>query len=263
MTPLVKVGNFYLKREDQNLTGSAKDRAISYQVDQLQKNNVKSAVISSSGNAAISAAYFCRQHQINLTIFVSPKINPHKLSLLKNEQIISSDTPIKDAFLFAKKNGVFFLRQSTDPNALLGYQQIGAEINQQLPQITSLFIPVGSGTTLLGISQTLKTKIFAIQPASHAPISSHFDTSFQPETDTITDALSVKLLPLKSRVISVVFSGLVVQNQNVINAVGHLQKNNIITSPEGALALAGLFKAKLSKIDIGDFPIVLLTGTKR
>jgi threonine dehydratase len=250
MTPLENFGPVYLKREDKNLTGSAKDRSLDLQTQQ----NIKKAVISSSGNAAISAQYFCKLKNIDLTVFVSPKTNPHKLKLINN--YTTSNKPVSDAFKFAKNTGAYFLRQSTDPIALLGYQQIGKELVLQCPKITSLFVPVGSGTTLLGISQTLpkSVKIFAVQPASYCPIASHFDKNFTPETTTVTDALSAKLLPLKSKVISACFSGIVVQDLEV--------KNIIDTSPEGNLAYAGYLKA-IKNHPVGDYPVILLTGAKR
>ena len=39
MTPLVKIDNLYFKREDLNPTGSAKDRAIPLQIENLIKVN--------------------------------------------------------------------------------------------------------------------------------------------------------------------------------------------------------------------------------
>ena len=254
MTPLEHFDNIYLKREDQNPTGSAKDRALPAQIKNLLTSGYHSAVISSSGNAAISAQYFCQQSNINLTIFVSPSTIPAKLQLLKNYHI--SSQPISDAFKFAKQNHSYFLRQSTDPSAIVGYSEIGKEIILQCPQVTSLFVPVGSGTTLYGVSTTLprSVKIFAVQPASHCPIASHFDKNYVTESNTITDALSVKLLPLKQKIISACFSGVVVQNSNV--------KDLINTSPEGNLAYAGYLKVKESQ-PVGSFPVILLTGSKR
>lgn len=254
MTPLEKFNDVYLKREDKNLTGSAKDRAISIQVENLVKSGYKSAVISSTGNAAISAQYYCDQKDIPLTVFVSPKTNPNKLKLLKKYQL--SDKPISSAFKFAKSENAYFLRQSTDPVALEGYSKIGEELVAQIPEITSIFIPVGSGTTLVGISQSLpkSVKIFAVQPASCCPIASLFDNTFIPETETTTDALGAKLLPLKKNILSVVTSGIVVQNDEVGDSIN--------TSPEGNLAYAGYQKAK-KLFEVGDYPVILLTGTKR
>lgn len=270
-TQLIKFESVYLKREDQNPTGSAKDRAIDVQTDNLVKQNISSAVISSTGNAAISALYFCQLKNIKLTIFLSPKVDKNKLEIIRkhNPEIIFSDKPISDAFKFSKKTGAFYLRQSTDPMALVGYQKIGQEIIEQLPQVTSIFVPVGSGSTLLGISNALpkNVKIFAVQPANHAPISSLFDKDFSPENSSLTDALSVKLLPLKSKIISAINqssgSALVVQDQDIISAQKKLGENNIYTSPESALALAGFLKAQKSNLNIGQFPVIIFTGALR
>ncbi len=269
ITPLLKINNIYLKREDQNPTGSAKDRALSVQIRKLEEKGIKDAVISSTGNAAISAQYYCKQAKIKLTIFVSPQINKEKCRLLSGSTLIFDPNPIKAAFQFAKKNNLPYLRQSTDPNAILGYQQIGRELLDQLPTLSSIFIPTASGSTLLGISQTLPStvKIFAIQPANYHPIASYFDQNFTTEPDSITDALSVKLLPLKHQVIAAINhshgSALIVQNQDIITAQEFLQNHQIITSNEGALALAGYNKANLLQYDIGNSPVILLTGAKR
>lgn len=266
MTPLVKIGNVYFKREDQNITGSAKDRSLALQVKHLKNEDYLSAVISSTGNAAISAQYYCRKYGINLTIFVSPHTDKSKLKLMAN--YIVSDRPISDAFKYAKENKSYLLRQSTDPIALRGYGTIATEIIKQLPQVSSIFIPVGSGTTCLGIASKipLSVQIFAVQPASHCPIASVFDQNFTPEDVSTTDALGVKLIPLKNKVIEAIKQhsgqGIVVQNQEVISAQNFLSSNNIITSSEGALALAGLNKISTQN-NVGQFPVIILTGTKR
>jgi len=270
-TPLIKLENIYFKREDLNETGSAKDRAIVFQIENLKKNGFNNAVISSTGNAAISASHFCHLNKIELTIFLSPKVSPAKLALLKKNpcQIIFSDKAISDAFKFAKKNNYYLLRQSTDPSALVGYQEIAKELIKEIPLITSIFIPVGSGSTLFGISKSLNSsvKIFAIQPASNCPLSRNFDQNYQPEIEKITDAISVKYLPLKSQIISVIKNnkgtGLVVQNKDIIKAQNELESKKIKTSLEGAMAFAGFKKAFKNKIDIGSYPVILLTGCQR
>ena len=254
-TPLIKLENVYLKREDLNETGSAKDRAIIFQIENLKKQAFTSAVISSTGNAAISAAHFCKLNNIDLTIFVSPKINKNKFDLLKknSNQIFITDQPISESIKFSKKNHSYFFRQSTDSSALIGYQEIGKELMSELPQITSLFVPVGSGTTLLGIYQALNSsvKIFAIKP----------------ENTTLTDALTVKYQPLKNKIISAVKnskgSELIIQNNEILEAQKILKSNKIQTSLESALAFAGYKKALKNNLEIGNYPVIILTGCQR
>ena len=270
-TPLVKLGNLYLKREDANITGSAKDRSLPVQIDNLKKQNFSHAVISSTGNAAISAAYFCQQESVSLTIFLSPNISPEKLNLLKkyDHEIIFSPQPISDAIKFSKAQNAYLLRQSTDPSSLAGYQDIALELVEQLPQITSIFIPVGSGTTLIGISQKLppQTKIFAAQSAANPTVSKLFDSDFIPENRIITDALSVKFLPQKQKIIDVINHtngfAFTLQNEAIVSANSYLSSQKIITSLEGALAYAAYQKALKLNFNIGNFPVILLTGAKR
>ncbi|RLC35138.1 hypothetical protein DRH14_01525 [Candidatus Shapirobacteria bacterium] len=271
MTDLIKIQDFYLKREDLNPTGSAKDRAIPLQLQNLLKQGFNQAVISSTGNAAISAIHYCHQLHIPLNIFVSPKIDPNKLQIIKKSsaKIFVTPKPISSAIKFSQQHHAYFLRQSTDPSALQGYRQIGLEITQQLPQISSFFIPVGSGTTFLGASLSLpqSTKLFIVQPASHCPLASHFDSDFSVETHTSTTSLSAKYLPLKNKIIQQIKShqggGLVISEKQLQSAQQILEKQNIQTSAEGALALAGFLKAQKQKLPIGNFPLILLTGNQR
>jgi len=270
LTPLIKHKHFYIKREDLNPTGSAKDRAIQAQISNLLSKNFTSAVISSTGNAAISAAHFCQKANIPLTVFVSPKINPNKLKLIKNYFVntITSDKPISSAFKFAKTNNSYNLRQSTDPSAFTGYSQIGQEIMNQLPQVSSIFIPVGSGTTLYSIAKSTPKHvlIYAVQPANNPTIACLFDKKYIKETFSSTDSLSVKFTPLKHKIIKLLKSrggGLVINDNLTQIELTNLSNLSIKTSPESAMAIAGLKKAKLLKIDIGKYPVVVFTGTKR
>src|SRR3990172_419567 len=87
-TGLVKKQGLFFKCEFQNPTGSVKDRGVCFQVAKLKESGIHRALISSSGNAAISAAAYCRLHGISLKVFVSPKINPHKLQVIsRNSQV--------------------------------------------------------------------------------------------------------------------------------------------------------------------------------
>lgn len=269
-TPLIELDNVFLKREDLNQTGSAKDRAIIYQIQNLKKKGFDSAVLSSTGNAAISAAYYCQQEQINLTVFLSPKVNQNKLDLLKKSKcrLFFSKKPISDAIKFSKLNNSYLLRQSTDPSALLGYQQIAKELLEQLPETTSIFIPIGSGTTLLGISHGLTSvKIFGAQAASNCPLAKIFDQDYQEESENITDALSAKYLPLKKEIIDAIKdsqgAAFVLQNQDILSAHKYLKDKNIETSLESALAFAAYQKAIKNNLDPGKYPVIILTGSLR
>lgn len=264
MTPLVKLENFYLKREDLNITGSVKDRSLPLQIDNLIKSGYTSAVISSTGNAAISAQYFCNQKNIDLKIFVSTKINPDKLKQITNPTL--SPQPISDAVKYSKTNHSYLLRQSTDPVALIGYQVVAVELLDQIPQITSIFIPIGSGTTLLGISQKLPpyVKIFGVQSAFNPTITKHFQPQAPSELTNLTDALTVRFLPLKKQILAAIKNsqgqGITISNQDILSGQKFLESQEIFASPEAALTYSAYLKAKELA---GAYPVLLITGIHR
>jgi len=269
MTPIYQFDGILLKREDQNTTGSAKDRAIQAQVDHLSSQNFHQAVISSTGNAAISAYHFCQSKNINLHIFISPKIDQKKLIHLQSSNLHFSPKPISQAIKFAKTNSAYLLRPATDPVAIKAYGQIGREILSQQPRATSIFVAAGSGATYLGIRQSLPShiKIYPIQPAANPTIAKYFDKNFAPESENITDALTVKTLPLRRQIISSLEQtnsiSLAVQKQQIVQAQKILLSQKITTSNEGALALAGFYKAKNLNLPVGEFPVIILTGSSR
>jgi len=134
-TPITKIDNIYFKREDTNPTGSVKDRGIAFQVSALRQQGNSKFVISSSGNAAISAAHYCQLGQLDLTIFVSPKLSLSKIKVLKqfSFQIISDPRPISSAFRYAQANNYYNLRPAKGSLGATGYQSIAYELFSQLP----------------------------------------------------------------------------------------------------------------------------------
>src|SRR3990167_3121439 len=108
-TAFKKIDGILFKCEFENPTGSVKDRGMAYQISALASQGTKKAVISSSGNAAISAAYYCQSANINLTVFVSSHINAKKLAILEKLdcRIIQTKKPVSGAFRYAKENKTF------------------------------------------------------------------------------------------------------------------------------------------------------------
>lgn len=270
-TPIIKLDGIYFKCEYENPTGSHKDRAFFGQIAQLKKQGVTKAVISSSGNAAISAAYYCNLEKIDLTVFISPNININKLKVLENLkcQIITTQKPISDAFKFAKENGAYNLRQSTNKNASIGYETIATEIVNAGVSPDAIFIPVSSGTAFVGISGGFekagyKIPINAVQTDAVNPIASQFDGNFKTTGEkSLADAIVAKFTPREDEIIKIIKetngSGWVITNPEMRNARDWLINHKINCSYEGAAALAALWKAKRNGFELKN-PVCLLTG---
>lgn len=276
-TSLDQRDNLFFKREDQNPTGSVKDRGLAYQISHYVHQGHRNFVISSSGNAAISAAQYCQQAGCTLTAFVSPHTDAGKLSLLRRQsaEIQMHPRPIWAAQKFSREKNSINLRASHDPVGSVGYQTIAYELSEQSsPPIAALFLPVSSGTTLIGIVQGFNQLNLAIPPihcvqtSTRHVIASMFDTDFHSESNSLASGLVAKVTPYKDTIISHINAsqgtGWVVSNVDMQSAKSWLWEQGIETGYESACAVAGFFKAKQSRWDFPPGPIVCLcTGALR
>ena len=271
-TRIIEIEGIIFKREDENPTGSVKDRGISYQVEQAKRRGLKNLVLSSSGNAAISAAYFCRQAGINLFVFVSPKINKEKLRRVEGSRIrvFQSIRPISEAIKFAKKNDFHNLRPSTATDGPIGYQSIAAEIFENRGKIDSIFFPVSSGITLIGVANGFRKlgflpRLHVVQTTVVCPIASKFDKNFVATKSSLASALVAKFLPKGKEILKLIKEskgwGWVISDEEINKADIWLTRQGIITSYEGAAALAGIWKARENGWQIGR-AVCLLTGKR-
>ena len=112
-----------IKNENVNPTGSFKDRSLAYQISYHSAKGVKKFTLSSSGNAAISAAAYCAKAQVELDLFVSSRIIPQKLEKIENYvnkkiRLHQSLRPKSDAIKFSKYSGSMDIRGSIDDIAV-------------------------------------------------------------------------------------------------------------------------------------------------
>lgn len=264
--------NLFFKREDQNPTGSLKDRGMAYLVSWAWSKGEKNLVLSSSGNAAIAAAEYCRLAGLNLHVFVSPKIPPQKLKKLKSlpVEIHQSLRPVSEAVKFSRANKFFNLRPSTAEFGSEGFETIAFELAQAEDFIEEIFAPVSSAVSLRGVARGFQKlgflpRLHLCQPASCSPLASVFDQDYQEEKETPAQALVAKSTPLKEEILGLVKEsqghGWVIETQEVKEAQAILEKNKIKTSAEGALALAAVYKARKKDLSLGK-TVCLLTGKK-
>ncbi|KKR34391.1 MAG: Threonine synthase [Candidatus Gottesmanbacteria bacterium GW2011_GWA2_41_12] len=272
-TATVDIEDILFKREDQNPTGSVKDRSIAYQFSYLQDKNIKEAAISSSGNAAYSASVYARKANIKLHVFLPENVNPAKKQLIENErvEIHFSKTPVRNLVTYCKNNKSYNLRGSTDPNALYGYMSIAFELKEKYGKIDSIFFPVSSGTTLVGVAAGFRIlgerpKIYAVQTTKVCPVASYFDDKYLPEDKSLADAIVARFTPRKKEVTDIIRdsggSGLVINDAGILKADKWLKNHKINVSYEGAATLAGIWKAREKGFNLGK-TVCLLTGKER
>lgn len=148
-----KTYNLFIKREDLNPNGSFKDRALAYQISYIQQQGAKYCVLSSSGNAAISCASFCQKTNIKPIILISPDTPENKLSQIISRKpflLIQSHQARRLAKYINKKYNIPILNPSIDKNASIGFETLGQEIHEQLPDCDAICSYSTSGASLEG-----------------------------------------------------------------------------------------------------------------
>ena len=152
----------YIKREDLQPVFSFKLRGAYNKISKIKNPN--HIVAASAGNHAQGVAMTCKKLKI-LSSIVMPSTTPSiKVNAVKkygSKVILYGDTydeAYQYAIKFSKKNNFNFVHPYDDIDVIAGQGTIGIEILEQLKEHPDyIFIPVGGGGLLAGISVYLKT----------------------------------------------------------------------------------------------------------
>lgn len=266
--------DLYFKRDDENPNQSFKDRSLAFQLSTHFSKGVTSFVISSSGNAAVSAAAYSNLMGVSLNIFVSDKISEQKLLRIEKHtsslvKIHKSKRAKSDTIKFATENDVTNLRGSQDDNAIIGFQTIAYELVDQLPKIDAVFIPCSSGTSTIGVANGFRelgknVAIHICQTERIHPIAKEFDEHFHTSATSLADAITDRVAHRKDDVINVLEStngdGWVLSDMDIDSAKKMLNNKNINNiSYNSLLSVAGYLKAKNNNYDY-NYPVALISG---
>lgn len=153
------IHSLFFKNETTNPTGSFKDRASSVSISLAKEFSHNAIVISSSGNAAASAAAYAARGNIKCNVFI-PESTPK--SKIKQSRIYGANIlKIKGNFSDSFKEAIVQSNEIKCPNltstflnpfAIEGYKTIAFEIWQQLIDCPDwILVPTGAGPLLYGI----------------------------------------------------------------------------------------------------------------
>lgn len=188
-TPILNISSFneinlFAKLEGYNIGGSIKDRIAYNIIVYAEKNKLlnKDKVIleASSGNTAIGLSIVAAVKGYKIKIVLSEDVSFERkriLQLLGAELIFTPKEEGTDgAIRLLKKiystspEKYFLTDQYSNPvNLFTHYHQTAKEIISQLPNITHLFVGLGTSGTAVGLSKALKEcnpniKTIAVEP---------------------------------------------------------------------------------------------------
>lgn len=149
--------NVYYKLENQNPTGSYKDRYSAVLVSFLRSRHVSSVVEDSSGNAGASLAAYCARAGIQVQLFIpesasGPKRWQIEMFGAKLERVPGPRSNAAEAVLRTVDSGKIYASHAYMPFGLTGIATIAYEIVQSLgKEPGTILAPVGHGGLLYGM----------------------------------------------------------------------------------------------------------------
>ncbi len=247
-----------LKREDLNPGGSHKDRGLLYQVTAHRSEGAtRGFVLSSSGNAAVSAAGACGRTGDALLAFVSPQTASVKYERLLDSgaQVVVSDKPINYGRYAGRVFGLTDLRGSKDPRASIGYRSIAGELTDVRPDALLTFS--SSGTSMRGILDgftllQMTVACTSVQAGVCLGIARALDPTLVDEPENPAGRLGIRNPPdaasLSTALKQSGGGAVVVRSSDVLKAAQRFEHRSpeaggaVRVSPEGAAVLAAVIE---------------------
>jgi threonine dehydratase len=265
----------YLKLETELPTGSFKPRGALYALTcNIRKRAIAEVVASSTGNHGAAVAWAAKTLNIPATIFLPANPNPVKrkrIAGLGARIVEAGGDDLAHAFQLAnecaRRPGVYFLNDATDPDLTAGPATIGLEIMERLPEAAAIFVPMGDTALIRGVAAGVKqlspkVKIIGVQ-AELAPsyfLSWKAGQVVPTDTcDTCADGLATRT-PEAENVVAIrelVDDVVLVSEQEMLDAIRSLYSiMGVIAEPAGAAATAAYRKYS----DVAGSNVALVTG---
>ncbi|HMR18217.1 MAG TPA: PLP-dependent cysteine synthase family protein [Sphingobacterium sp.] len=181
------VCEIYIKKEYYNPSKSSKDRPALYMINDAichhSLSRGSTLVEASSGNTGIGIACLARMHHFKVVIFVSKSCSPEKLAELEELGakvfVCENSNGMQDKlstqyratqYVRTHKNCYYTNQYANQANYRAHLETTGPEIWQQsMGLITHFFAGIGTGGTISGVGQYLKSQnphvqVYGIEP---------------------------------------------------------------------------------------------------
>ncbi len=259
-TPLVPLHNYeqrrdiLLKPEIHQAVTSFKIRGVFNAVAALSPTaRARGLSTVSAGNTAQALAWCGRHFGVaarSLMPDTAPKTKIEAVAKYGGEPVL---VPTAEVFRFLKERGweqepYAFVHPWTNRDLWIGHGTIGLEIADDLPNVQSVYIPVGGGGLICGVASVLRAlrpsvRIVAVEPAGCPSLHESLRQGKPASVDcrTICDGVAVPYITdeVFDVVRDIVDDVVLVSDDDVRAAMRRLAfGNRMIVEPSGALSVA-------------------------
>lgn len=268
--------DIYLKTENLQITGSFKIRGSYYKMSRLSpEEKAKGVIACSAGNHAQGVALAAQKNGIKSIICLPDNAPISKIEATKSygaeiclvEGVY--DDAYKKALSLRDEFGYTFIHPFDDEDVIAGQGTIALEIEDQLPGLDAVIVPIGGGGLISGIAYTIKAinpnvKVYGVQaqgaPSMRNSVRDHKIEELA-SVSTIADGIAVKKPGnLTYEICSKYVDEIVTVNDDEISAaiLALMEQHKLVTEGAGAVAVAA---AMFNKVDIkGKKVVCLLSG---
>ncbi|WP_138160329.1 threonine ammonia-lyase [Peptoniphilus catoniae] len=268
--------NIYLKTENLQVTGSFKIRGAYNKISKLTEEEQKRGVVATSaGNHAQGVALSCKKLGIPATIFMPEQAPLSKVEATRafGAEVILKGDSYDDAYIASKEyNNTYnktFIHPFNDVDVIAGQGTIGLEILEDLPDADYVFVPIGGGGLISGVSFIIKalkpdTKIIGVEAANAASMKNSIEGGEiinLSKVNTFADGIAVKTPgSITYEIVRKYVDDIVTVTEDEIASalLMLLEKQKLVCEGSGAVAFAAI---KYGNIDLkGKKAVALLSG---
>jgi threonine dehydratase len=265
-TPVLEVtmprgGRLALKCENFQTSGAFKVRGACNMLAQLSPEARAAGVITySSGNHGQAVALVARSFGITAVIVMPETATRVKVDGVRRlgAEVVFAGTTSADrktrAEAVAAERGLTMVPPFDHPWIIAGAGTVGLEILEQCPHATTIFVPMGGGGQIAGVSAAVKgmragVRIVGVEPQGAARMSASLAAN-HPITLERSSSIADGLLTLRpgdltfAHVRAFVDEVVTVDDQSMIAAVKWLfHEARVVAEPSGAAAVAAALHA--------------------
>jgi threonine dehydratase len=255
-TPLLPAGdNLWLKPESLQPSGSFKVRGVGNWAAGLSPDDRRRGFSTfSAGNTALALAWYARRFGVSCRSILPDYAPAVKVQALRERGVETVLVPFDELAGYIFRAGwrdepYAFLHPWTEPAMIAGHATIGLEIVADLPEVETVFVPVGGGALVCGVGAAVKAlkpavKVVGVQTESYPSLAASLEAGrpvWVESKPTICDGVAVpfvtdQMFPLLKLVVDEV---LVISEPDVRTAMRRLASfHKLVSEGAGALALA-------------------------
>jgi threonine dehydratase len=253
----------FLKLENQQVTGSFKYRGVLNRLLSLSDRDLHRGVVTaSSGNHGIAFARALATVGGRGCVYVPSTVAPGKLAELRSHgvDVVLGPADVADTEMAARaaaqERGLLFISPYNDEAIIAGQGTVAHEILRQLPELDSVFVPVGGGGLISGIASYLKTErpdvtIWGCQPLASPVMAESIRAGRIVAYDsrpTLADGTAGGIEPgsVTFAICRQVVDGFVLLDEEEIASaiLAMVEHHHMIIEGAAALAVAGLLKRR-------------------